>query len=111
MGIEHCSEHLIVVDLPGDVQGHTELQTVIDTVRGRDDCDVVVDFAAVDIVGSPTFSRLLELRRLLHESGRKLMLCNVAAATRGLFAVAQLEKLFHFVEDRAAALARLQVAE
>jgi anti-anti-sigma regulatory factor len=68
----------------------------------------VVDFSNADVVGSLTFSRLLELRKLLHESGRKLVLCSVAPAARAVFTVALLDKLFDFVEDRPAALASLQ---
>ena len=109
MGIQRCSEHAIVVDLPRELKDHqVELQTAIDAVGGEGDCDVVVDFSSVEVVGSPTFSRLLELRTLLRESGRRLVLCGVAAATRSVFEVAQLEKLFEFAEDRSAALASLQ---
>ena len=109
MGIQHCSEHAIVMDLPRELKEHpAALQTAIDAVRGRGDRDVVVDFSRVEVVGSPTFSRLLELRTLLRESGRRLVLCGVAGVTRRVFSVAQLEELFEFTENQSAALAGLE---
>lgn len=109
MGIDSSAENLIVVNLPRELQGHgSELHTVTEMVRHAGDCDVVVDFSNTDIVGSPTISRLLELQRRVRESRRKLLLCGVAPAARGVFSVALLDKLFDFVEDIPAALASLQ---
>ena len=107
MDMENWPEHVVLVNLPPELQRHTELQTVIDAMHQKGDCDVVVDFSAAYIVGSPTFSRLLELRSVLRGSGHKLILYNVAPATRGVFAVAQLDRLFDFAEDESAALASL----
>jgi len=109
MGIDSSPENLIIVNLPRDLEGHSnELQTVAEMVRHTDGCDVVVDFSNTDIVGSLTFSRLMELRRRLCESHRKLVLCGVNPAARAVFSVALLDKLFAFVEDKPAALACLQ---
>jgi len=109
MGIDSSPENLIIVSLPREVEGHcNELQTVAEMVRLTGGCDVVVDFSNADIVGSLTFSRLMELRWLLCESQHKLVLCGVNPATRAVFSVALLDKLFDFVEDKPAALASLQ---
>ena len=108
MRVENWPENVVLVRLPREMQKHAELQTTIDTVSKRTDLDVVVDFSDVDIVGSPTFSRLLELRSVLRESRRRLVLCHVAPATRGVFTVAQLDRLFDFTEDKSAALATLR---
>lgn len=108
MGVQTWSEDVIVVDLPRELEGHNELQTVVETLRRRGDYDVVVDFSDADIVASVTFSRLLELRSLLRASGRKLVLCSVAPATKAVFTAVLLEKLFDFTENKPAALASLQ---
>lgn len=109
MGIQSWSEDVILVDLAPEWREHAELRTVIDTVRGKGGCDVVVDFSHVDIVGSPTFSRLLELRKSLQERGRKLILCGMAPPVKSVFTIARLDEAFEFVEDRFAALARVQM--
>lgn len=109
MGGRDWPEDVILAELPRELVRHGELQSVIDAVRGKCGCDVVVDFSNVAAVGSSTFSRLLELRSQLRQSGRKLVLCGVAPATRDVFAVAQLDRLFDFVDDRIAALRTLAV--
>jgi anti-anti-sigma factor len=109
MSIHRWSQDMILVDLPGELKNQNELQTVIAMVRDRDDCDVVIDFSHVDVVGGACLAGLLEVRRLLHACGHNLTLCSVAPATRGVFAIARLEDLFEFTEDRFAALASLQM--
>jgi anti-anti-sigma factor len=105
--MENWPDNVVFVHLPRELQKHAELQAVIDAVRRKGDCDVVVDFSDADVVGSPTFSRLLELRSALRKSGHRLILCNVATATRGVFTMAQLDRLFDFAEDESVALATL----
>jgi anti-anti-sigma factor len=109
MGIQSWSEDVILVNLPRELEEHNELQTVVAMVREKEDCNVVIDFSNVDIVGSTTFARLLELRQVVHDRGHKLVLCGVAPATKGVFTVARLDGLFDFVADRFAALATLQM--
>ncbi len=109
MGIQSWSDDVTLVDLPRELEEHNQLQTVIETVRQKGDCSVVVDFSNVDIVGSTTFARLLELRQVLHDRGHTLVLCGVSPATKGVFTVARLDELFDFVADRFAALASVQM--
>jgi len=109
MSIHRWSEDVILLDLPRELEKHGELQTVIGMVRDRGDCDVVVDFSHVDVVGGACLARLLEMRRLLTDCGRKLTLCSVVPAIKGVFTIVRLETLFEFAEDRFAALARVQM--
>jgi anti-anti-sigma factor len=109
MGIYRWSQDMILVDLPQELEKQNELQTVIAVVRERGDCDVVIDFSHVDVVGGACLAGLLEVRRLLKACGHKLTLCSVAPATRGVFSIARLDDLFEFAEGRFAALASLQM--
>ena len=109
MSIHGWSEDVILVDLPRELEKHSELQTVIGMVRDSGDCDVVIDFSHVDIVGGACLAGLLEIRRLLNDCGHKLTLCSVAPAIKGVFAIARLDDLFEFAEDRFAALASPQM--
>jgi len=109
MGVDSSVKDLIVVSLPCELEGHnSELRTVLEMVLHAGDCNVVVDFSNTDIVGSLTFSRLLELQCLLRGSRHKLVLCGVSPAARAVFSVALLDKLFDFVQDKSAALASLE---
>ena len=109
MSIHRWSEDVILVELPGELTKHTELQTVIAMLRAGSDCDVVIDFSEVDVMGGACLAGLLEIQRLVNESGHRLTLCHVAPATRGVFTITRLEDLFEFAEDRFAALAGPQL--
>lgn len=109
MGIQNWSEDIVLVDLPQEPQIADELEAVIEIVRDRGDCDVVMDFSEVDIITSSALSMLLKLRKLLTDCGHKLIFCNVAAATRGVFTVTGLDMVFEFVDDKFVALASLQL--
>ncbi len=109
MGIQNWSEDIILVDLPQEPDMGEELKSVTEISRDRGDCDVVVDFSSVDIVTSSSLSKLLKLRKLLADCGHRLVFCNVAAATRGIFTVTGLDGIFELAEDKFVALASLQL--
>ena len=109
MGIQNWSEDVILVDLPQEPNMGDELNTVTEMVRDRGDCDVVIDFSSVDIVTSSSLSKLLKLRKLLADCGHRLIFCNVAAATKGIFTVTGLDGIFEIADDKFVALASLQI--
>ncbi len=109
MGIQNWSDDIILVDLPQEPEMADELKTVTGMVRDRGNCDVVIDFSSVDIVTSSSLSKLLKLRKLSGDCGHRLVFCNVAAATRGIFTVTGLDGVFEIVDDKFVALASLQV--
>ena len=109
MGIQNWSDSIILVTLAEEPQMGEELRTVIEIARDRGDCDVVIDFFDVDIVTSSSIAKILKLRKILKDSGRRLILCGVRNATRGIFMVTGLDGVFEFVEDKFIALASLQL--
>jgi anti-anti-sigma factor len=109
VGIQNWSENIILVTLAEEPQMGEELRTVIEIVRDRGGCDVVVDLADVDIVTSSSIAKILKLRKVLKDSGQRLLLCGVKNATRGIFMVTGLDGVFEFVEDKFSALASLQL--
>ena len=109
MGIQDWSEDIILVDLTPEPEMADELKSVTGMVRDRGNCDVVIDFSAVDIVTSSSLSKLLKLRKLLGDCGHRLVFCSVAAATRGIFTVTGLEGIFELADDKFIALAGLQM--
>lgn len=105
MSIQRWSEGVILVDLPEDLTKHRELQTVTALLRDGCVCDVVVDFSGVQVVGGAWLTQLQKIQRLVHEGGRKLILCDVAPAMRSVFTIAHIDDLFEFADDRFTALA------
>ena len=108
MGIENWSEDIIFVDLDREPQMSNELKTVIDIVNDRGDCDVILDFSNVDIITSPSLSKLLKLRKLLADCGHRLVFCSVNTFTRGAFKVTGLDGIFEIVDNKDAASSALQ---
>jgi anti-anti-sigma factor len=109
MGIQNWSEEIILVDLPAEPDMGEELKTVTQVARDRGDCEVVVDFSKVDIVTSSSLSKLLRLKKLMSDCGHRLVFCNVAPATKGIFTVTGLDGIFEIVDDKFIALASLQM--
>ena len=109
MGIQDWSEDVILVDLPQEPEMGDELKTVTEMVRDRGNCEVVIDFSSVDIITSSSLSKLLKLRKLLGDCGHRLIFCNVAAATKGIFTVTGLDGIFEIADDKFVALASLQM--
>ena len=70
MGIQNWSENIVLVDLPAEPQLGDELKAVADIVKDRGDCDIVMDFSAIDIISSSSLSKLLKLRKQLTDSGQ-----------------------------------------
>jgi len=109
MGIQDWSDDIVLVDLPQEPDMGDELKTITEIARDRGNCDVVIDFSSVDIVTSSSLSKLLKLRKLLTDCGHRLVFCNVAAATKGIFTVTGLDGVFELVDDKFVALASLQI--
>lgn len=107
MGIQDWSEDTILVDLSAEPHMGMEILEVTKMAEERNGCDVVIDFSAVDIITSSSLSKLLNLRKTLTEDDRKLILCSVAPATKGIFMVSGLDGFFEFADDKSDVLASL----
>lgn len=111
MAIQDWAENIVLVDLSQEPEMGDELQEVMEIVRQRGNCDVVMDFSNADIVTSSSLSKMLKLRKMLTDCGHGLIFCNVAPATKGVFKITGLETIFEFVNDKFTALAEIQLAQ
>ena len=98
------SEGIVTIDLSAGPRMLGELDTAIRIVRDKDELDVVIDFVNVDILYSPGIAKLMELRKVLHEHGHRLVLYNVSEAIQGIFAVTELDHVIEFADDKVTAL-------
>jgi anti-anti-sigma factor len=108
MSIEDWSKNIVLVDLPCEPDSRGELDRLIRHIRDRRDCDVVIDLSNVGLLTSASLGPLVCLNKLLQDSGRKLSLCCVAPATRGVFSITGLDGLFEIFESRFDALATVR---
>jgi len=108
MGIQKLCEDVILVELPAEPVLNEELKCLVDIICGGDACNVILDFSRVDIVTSSSISKLLKLRKLVLDWGRRLVFCNIATTTRSIFAVTALLTTFDIVNDRSSAVAKIE---
>lgn len=109
MAIKYWSDDVIVVDLSREPEMSEDLNGVAGILCERDVRSVIIDFSDVDILTSSNLSKLLELRNLMADWGRRLVFCSVATAIEGVFAVTGLEGGFELVDDRFIALTTIEM--
>jgi anti-anti-sigma regulatory factor len=107
VAIQKLSESILLVALSEQPQQGDELEEVTRILSENAERDVVVDFAQVRMLTSETLCNLMILERLLRESGRLLVLCNVSAEVKHVFVRTGLVTVFGFAEDESAALQQL----
>ncbi len=103
MGIQDHTGNTVIVDLPPEPQMTEDLEAVITMVRQHAARDVVIDFTHAGIVTSLSLSRLLQLRKIMRDNGRSLVLRHVAPITRGIFSTVGFDELFQFCDGTEAA--------
>jgi anti-anti-sigma factor len=109
MPVENCSDRVVLARLADDPQ-LTEDLLALDQAPHHGPRDIVLDFSSVNYVNSSHLSRLLKLRKRVVVDESRLMLCGVKTQVWGTFLMTGLDKVFHFTDDVATALATLQIA-
>ncbi len=84
------------------------LKEVNEAVTNGPECDVIIDFSQVEIIVSASISNLIILRNYLQEKQRRLLICNIALATKAILTVTGVDVLFEFVQDKQAAIETLR---
>jgi anti-anti-sigma factor len=102
--IEDLASNVISFELQREPQMNGELQAVIDIAAERPDCNIILDFAYVDIITSSSLTMLLKLRQTLLASGKGLILCGLHPFTRSAFEVTGLNGIFDLAADKQAGL-------
>ncbi len=110
MAIKSYSDNIMLVELPPEPHVRAELDNLMEILRQGCNCDVIVDFARVNIVVSLSLSGFLKLHKLLAESGRRLLFFNAAAITKDIFRVTCFDGIFEFADHLSDAAARLNEA-
>ena len=109
MPVENWSDRVVVARLADDPQLTEDLLT-LDQAHNHGTRDLVLDFSSVNYLNSSHLARLLKLRKRTAAEEGRLMLCGVGNQVWGAFMVTGLDKVFHFTDDVATALATLQIA-
>jgi anti-anti-sigma factor len=109
MPVEKWSDRVVVARLADDPLLTEDLLS-LDQAHNHGPRDLVLDFSSVNYLNSSHLSRLLKLRKRTSAEDGRLMLCGVGTQVWGSFLMTGLDKVFHFTDDVATALATLQIA-
>jgi len=106
------SDDIVVANLADEPALSDELGALLQRVESCDPQDtpwVVLNFGDVTYVNSSNIAQMLRLRTLLEEMGRGMRLCSVRDQVWSVLLISGLDKVFHFTENPAAAIATLQM--
>jgi len=110
MWIENLTDKsfVIYIAVSREPELRRELEIINEIVYGRDDCNVIINLANIEMLASSSITKLVMLHNSLDKNGRSLILCRVGLPTKGIFATAGLTSIFNFVNDVSDALATIQ---
>jgi anti-anti-sigma regulatory factor len=110
MWIENLKDKsfVIYISVSREPEMRRELEIINEIVYGRDDCNVIINLASIEMLTSSSITKLVMLHNSLDKNGRSLILCRVGLPTKGIFATAGLASVFNFVNDVSDALATIQ---
>lgn len=110
MAVCELSQSMVVAEPAGKPDIDEDLQEVARVVRERGKRDVVLDFANVDFLNSSHLTGLLQLQKLLIDSGSRLVFCNISRPIQGILSITGLDRVFQIAGDRPDALDLLHPA-
>lgn len=99
---------VLCASLPAEPRVQPELALLRKHLSEREPSHLIVDLSRVEIISSPGIGALLLLRQMQAERGSRLLLCNVALATKCILRVVGLESVFDYAEDKMEALRALR---
>ncbi len=108
MTTQEWSEKILMIDLQDDPEFTDEVVALTDRMQ-KEPRDVVLNFHTVKFLNSSNISRLLQLRKVLHDRHKRLRLCAISIQVWGVFLLTGLDAIFEVSEDTASALASLQI--
>jgi anti-anti-sigma factor len=90
---------VVEVTLACEPQMREDLAILVEEMNRNGMSDIALDFSQVDIITSASLASLIRLREMAGAHGRDLVFRNVSAATKGIFEVTELSRLFAIEED------------
>jgi anti-sigma B factor antagonist len=106
------SADIAVANLNDEPALSDELSTMIERIESAESPPhAVLDFHEVTYVNSSNIAQLLQIRKLLEERTRRLVLCSVTDEVMSVLIVSGLNKIFSFAPDTLTAIASVQIED
>ena len=110
MPIQEWSDQIWVARLTEEPGFSDELRPLTDTLQARAEPPaLVIDLSDITQINSSNLSQLLRVRKLMVERDTPLRIAGPSDPVWSVFIMTGLDKVFHFTEDTATALAELQL--
>lgn len=105
------SDDIAIIELADEPSLSDELTVLAKRLRDGPTTHVVLNFAGVTYVNSSNLAQLLELKKIVGDTGRTLKLCSVVDQVWSVMLTTGLDKVFRFAPDPMTALAGLQLED
>lgn len=106
------SDKILIADMSDEPEFTEELRQLTQEVeKSKGNKHVVLDLSSVSYVNSSHLALLLRLRRQLAEESLKLHICGTRDPVWSVMSLTGLDKVFEFYDNKATALASLQLEE
>ena len=109
MSIQQWSDQIVILEMGDDPQLTEELDTLTQQLSQARPMDVVVDMRYLRLIDSSKITKLLRVRRTVVANDRRVFLTGISTEVWGILLIVGMDQLFEVAEDRAAALALLQM--
>jgi len=104
MGTASWAQDIIIIQLPIEPRTTDELVAIAEIVADRRDCDLILDFSRVQRVTCLSLCQLVKVHKIVTDFRHRLVLCNLAAITRGIFTTYGFDRIFKGVEENIVAI-------
>jgi len=104
------SEHTLLVILTEEPGACQDIAAINEMTADKCDVDIIIDLSRVEMLASSTVSNLLLLRDRTRADRRKLILYNLAFATKCILTTLGVHDAFQIVDDKADALSSIMTS-
>lgn len=108
MAIQNWSEDILLVELENEPQFSDDLTTLIEEVNSKPH-HAVLNFSRITYLNSSSIAKLIQARKAVHGSSRRMLLRSVSDSVWGLLLTSGLDSLFELAPELPLALASLQM--
>jgi anti-anti-sigma regulatory factor len=108
MSIENLKDTIILSTPSNELGLKKELDELLEMIIDKRNCDVVIDFIYVNIIGKEILHKLFKLLLQMTDYGHRLVFCSIGGGIMLMLKLTGLDRFFEFGENKLTALASLQ---
>ena len=113
IAVNDWDEDVLILELRDEPDFSEDTDGTLTRLRGNEVLapDIIVDLQAVTRLNSSNLGAIIEIRKVLRERDRRLLVCNLSDGLWSTMLATGLDQVFEFTEDVTTALASLMVGE